>query len=306
MDRNSKIIIGVLGGLVLVFLLLILVSAFLGSASIGSGNIAMGDTIAVIPVYGEIAYSADSASSYTNPDDIKNLIQEANDDMSVSAIVLDVNSPGGTPVASEEIMQAIKNSKKPVVTWISDTGTSGAYLASSASDKIVASPSSWVGSIGVILQLTDLSEMYRQMGVNKYALKAGQYKDLGADYRNITPDERKMLQSMVDEEYDYFISIISQNRNLTKDYVKSIAEGKIYTGRQALKLKLVDSLGGKDQAIQEAANMAGIGDYYQVITISPPNTFERILSGITSQLGYYMGLGIGENNKNSSSVASYL
>jgi protease IV len=305
MDRNSKIIIGVLGGLVSVFMILILASALLGSATMGSGNIALGDTVAVIPIYGEIAYGSGDSRLYTNPDEIKNLIQEANDDISVSAIVLDVNSPGGTPVASEEIMQAIKNSKKPVVAWISDTGTSGAYLASSASDKIVASPSSWVGSIGVILQLTDLSEMYRQMGVNKYALKAGQYKDMGADYRNITPDEQKMLQSMVDEEYDYFISIISQNRNLTKDYVKSIAEGKIYTGRQALKLKLVDSLGGKDQAIQEAADMAGIGDSYQVISMSPPTTFERILSGITSQLGYSMGLGMGNSNGNSS-AASYL
>ncbi len=305
MDRNSKIIIGVLVGLVSVFMILILASALLGSATMGSGNIALGDTVAVIPIYGEIAYGTGDSSLYTNPDEIKNLIQEANDDMSVSAIVLDVNSPGGTPVASEELMQAIKNSKKPVVAWISDTGTSGAYLASSASDKIVASPSSWVGSIGVILQLTDLSEMYRQMGVNKYALKAGQYKDMGADYRNITPDEQKMLQSMVDEEYDYFISIISQNRNLTKDYVKSIAEGKIYTGRQALKLKLVDSLGGKDQAIQEAADMAGIGDSYQVISMSPPTTFERILSGITSQLGYSMGLGMGNSNGNSS-AASYL
>lgn len=306
MDKNTKIIIGVLGGLVSVFIILILAAAFLGSGTMGSGNVALGDTVVVIPVYGQIAYGTSDSSSYTNPDDINSLIQEANNDMSVSAIVLDVNSPGGTPVASEEIMQAIKNSKKPVVAWISDTGTSGAYLASSASDKIVASPSSWVGSIGVILQLTDLSEMYQQMGVNKYALKAGQYKDMGADYRNITPDEQKMLQGMVNEEYDYFISIISQNRNLTKEYVKSIAEGKIYTGRQALKLKLVDSLGGKNQAIQEAADMAGIGDSYQVITMSPPTTFEKILSGITSQLGYYIGQGMGNSNGNSSSAASYL
>jgi protease-4 len=304
MEKNTKIIFAIVGILLAFFLIFILVSVFIGSTSLESGNIGLGDTIAVIPIYGEISYGS-SDSYYTNPDEIKSLIKEANDDSSISAIVLDVNSPGGTPVASEEIMQAIKESKKPVVSWISDSGTSGAYLASSASDKIVARPSSWVGSIGVILQLSDLSEMYKKMGINKYSLKAGQYKDMGADYRNLTVDEKKMLQTMVDEEYNYFISIVANNRNLTTDYVKSIAEGKIYTGRQALNIKLVDSLGGKDKAIQEAADLAGIGDSYNIITISPPTTFEKILSGITSQLGYSMGAGIGDSNSSSKTQSSY-
>lgn len=298
MDKNSKIVLGVIGSLVGIFLLMVLsIIIILGMSS---ANIATGNSVAVIPIYGEVSYGSSENSYYTNPDDIKNLIQQANDDTSVRAIVLDINSPGGTPVASGEVMASIKNSKKPIVSWISDTGTSGAYLLASASDKIIASPSSWVGSIGVILQLSDLSEMYRQMGVNKYALKSGKYKDMGADYRNITPEERKMLQTMIDEEYDYFISTIAQNRNLSKDYVKSIAEGKIYTGRQSLKIKLIDSLGGKDQAIQKAADIAGIGNYYNVITLSPPSTFERLLSSITSQIGYSMGLGIGDSNSNSS------
>lgn len=305
MDKNTKIIFAIIGLLLAFFLIFILVSVFIGSSSLESGNIGLGDTIAVIPIYGEIAYGS-SDSYYTNPDEIKSLIKEANNDSSISALVLDVNSPGGTPVASEEIMQAIKESKKPVVSWISDSGTSGAYLASSASDKIVASPSSWVGSIGVILQLSDLSEMYKKMGINKYSLKAGQYKDIGADYRNLTADERKMLQTMVDEEYNYFISLVANNRNLSTDYIKSIAEGKIYTGRQALNLKLVDSLGGKDQAIQEAADLAGIGDSYNIVTMSPPTTFEKILSGITSQLGYSMGAGIGDSNSSSKTQSSYL
>lgn len=304
MEKNTKIIFAIVGILLAFFLIFILVSVFIGYTSLESGNIGLGDTIAVIPIYGEITYGS-SDSYYTNPDEIKSLIKEANEDSSISAIVLDVNSPGGTPVASEEIMQAIKESEKPVVSWISDSGTSGAYLASSASDKIVASPSSWVGSIGVILQLSDLSEMYKKMGINKYSLKAGQYKDMGADYRNLTADEKKMLQTMVDEEYSYFISLVANNRNLTTDYVKNIAEGKIYTGRQALKLKLVDSLGGKDKAIQEAADLSGIGDSYNIITMSPPTTFEKILSGITSQLGYSMGAGIGDSNSSSKTQSSY-
>lgn len=297
MDKNVKILFGVLGGLVIIFILILAIFGLMSS-----GNI-LGGTVAVIPIYGEIGYG--SSSQYANPDQIKELINEANEDTSISAIVLDVNSPGGTPVASEEIMESIKNSKKPVVSWISDTGTSGAYLVASASDKIVASPSSWVGSIGVILDLTDLSEMYRQMGVNKYAIKAGKYKDMGADYRNLTTEEKKMLQTMINEEYSNFINITAQNRNLSTTYVKSIAEGKIYTGRQAKNIKLVDYLGGKDKAIEIAAQIAGIRGSYQITTLNPPSSFEQILSSAASKMGYSIGSGIGETSGNISIQSNY-
>ncbi|MCK9150864.1 signal peptide peptidase SppA [Methanobacterium alcaliphilum] len=297
MDKNVKILFGVLGGLLFIFICLV---AFFGLTSTST---ILGGTVAVIPIYGEIGYG--STSEYVNPDQVKELIREANDDSSISAIVLDINSPGGTPVASEEIMESIQNSKKPVVSWISDTGTSGAYLVASASDKIVASPSSWVGSIGVILDLTDLSEMYRQMGVNKYAIKAGKYKDMGADYRNLTTEERKMLQTMINEEYENFINITAKNRNLSTAYVKTIAEGKIYTGRQAKNIKLVDYLGSKDNAIETAAKLAGIGDSYSIISMRPSSTLDQILSSLSSKIGYAIGSGIGENSGNSSIKSSY-
>ncbi len=238
------------------------------------------ESIAVIPVYGVITYKNSNYTEYTNPDEIKEFIKEANNDPSIKAIVLDINSPGGTPVASEELMKAIKDSKKPIVSWISDTGTSGAYLAASASDKIVASPSSWVGSIGVSLELTDLSGMYGQMGINKYAIKAGEYKDLGSDYRPITEEERQMLQDMVNEEYDYFISTVAKNRNLKVDYVRSLAEGKIYTGRQAANNKLVDSIGFKDDAMKIAAELGGVKGEYNIITFTRPNIFKRLLGNL--------------------------
>ena len=112
-------------------------------------------------------------------------------------------------------MNIINKSKKPVVVWISDVGASGAYLAASSADKIVASPSSMVGSIGVIMELTDLSKYYAKLGINKYSIKAGQYKDMGADYRPLTTtEERNMLQGMVDQDYDHFLNIVSENRHL--------------------------------------------------------------------------------------------
>lgn len=287
MDNNIKLLIIGVGGLLVSFVLIIGAIAILGSS--------FGGTIAVISIQGEIGYGSSDllGGSVANPEIIKNQINEANNDGSVSAILLDINSPGGTPVASEEIMNAIKDCKKPVVAWISDTGASGAYLAATGADKIVASPSSMVGSIGVILDLTNLSELYKKIGVTKTVIKGGKYKDIGSDYRNMTPEEKTMLQNMVNEHYDHFISIVAENRNLNKSYVSSIAEGQIYTGSQAKTLKLIDEIGSKQEALDMAAKMGGIDGSYEIVTMTTPQSFEDILSSISSKLGYSIGKGIG-------------
>jgi len=251
--------------------------------------------VAVIPIQGQIGYGSANmlSGSAVNPDTIKEQIRDAETDSSVSAILLDINSPGGTPVASEEIMNAVKECKKPVVSWISDSGASGAYLAATGTDKIVASNSSWVGSIGVILDLTNLSDLYEKLGVNRTAITGGKYKDMGADYRNLTPEEQNILQTMVNENYDSFISMVAENRNLSKEYVASIAEGQIYTGKQARDLKLIDEIGGKDQALDLAAKLGGIRGSYKVITMNSPQSFESILSSLSSKIGYSIGQGMG-------------
>ncbi len=155
MDKNAKILLLGVGGLS--FLVVLAVAMLVVVSSSGGG------TVAVIPIQGEIGYSSSNVlgGGVVNPDVVKEQIRGAEDDGSVCAILLEINSPGGTPVASEEIMNEIKNSKKPVVSWISDSGASGAYLAATGSDKIVASNSSMVGSIGVIIDLTNLSDFMR-------------------------------------------------------------------------------------------------------------------------------------------------
>lgn len=291
MGKNTKLILiaGIIGFVV------ISVSILMFLTFIGNSRGGMGGAVAVIPIEGTIAYGQSDifGGAYVNPDVTKDLIKQAEEDSSVKSILLEINSPGGAPVASEEIMQAVKNCNKPVVVWISDIGASGAYLVASPADKIVASPSSWVGSIGVLLDITDLSELYQKIGINKYAIKGGEYKDMGADYRNLTPTEKKMLQDIVNEHYEYFISLVAENRKLSKDYVRSIAEGKIYTGRQAKDIKLIDELGGKQQALDIAAKMGGINGSYDVYTMTPPETFQDILSTISSQIAYSLGRGIG-------------
>lgn len=286
MDKNIKLLAIGIGGLLVILIILAGLVALIGS---------LGGTVAVIPIQGEIAYGSSDilGGSVVTPETVNSMIRSAEEDSSVSAILLEINSPGGTPVASEEIMNAIKNCKKPVVAWISDTGASGAYLASTGADKIVASPSSMVGSIGVIMDLTNLSELYKKIGITKNVIKGGKYKDIGSDSRNMTAEEKTMLQNMVNEYYDNFISIVAENRKLDKNYVSSIAEGQIYTGKQAKENKLVDEVGSKEQALDLAAEMGGIDGSYNVVTMSPPQSIGDILSSISSKIGYSIGKGIG-------------
>jgi protease-4 len=300
MKKDTKIVISIIvGGLLIISLLLIALFTVIGSTNTLS-SAPNGDTVAVIPLQGEIGYSSSNSSdSVVTPEMMQNSITQAESDNSVSSIVIDVNSPGGSPVASEEIMNSIKSSKKPVVVWISDVGASGAYLASSSADKIIASPSSMVGSIGVIMQITDLSKYYQANGINISSIKAGQYKDMGAEYQPLTTDERNMLQGMVNQDYDHFIDIVSTNRHLDKNYTEGIAQGKIYTGIQAKDLKLVDETGGKTVALDEAAKLGGIKGSYNVITISPTSDLLNVLDNISSKIAYSIGMGIGKDLENS-------
>jgi len=288
-------IFALLGGGFLVLILLVFTILFYFGMGTALDGTFMGDTVAIVPLQGEIAYGQSNilGGTVVTPGVVKEGLRKAEEDPSVSAIVLEVNSPGGSPVASEEIMEDVKNSEKPVVVWISDVGASGAYLVASAADKIVASPSSTVGSIGVILSLTDLSGLYQKIGVNQSSIKAGEYKDMGADYRPLTNKERQMLQDMVNQDYDYFISLVANNRKLDKNYVGGIAEGKIYTGTQAKDLKLVDETGSRDHALELAARLGGIKGPYNVIAINPPQSFEEVLNSLSANVAYSLGKGIG-------------
>lgn len=297
MSKDTRLVLGIVGGgfLILIVVIFIAIISLLGSSDQFTNGTSFGNTVAIVPVQGEIAYSQSSilGGGVATPQSITDGIKQAEEDSSVSAIVLDVNSPGGSPVASEEIMNAVKNAKKPVVVWISDIGASGAYLVASPADKIVASPSSIVGSIGVILSLTDLSGLYQKIGVNQYAIKAGEYKDMGASYRNLTPEEEQMLQEMVNQDYEYFIKQVAENRKLDLNYVRSIAEGKIYTGTQAKELKLVDETGDREKAIESAARLGGIKGDYEVVTITPTETLADIIKGYSTNFAYALGKGIG-------------
>lgn len=206
-------------------------------------------------------------------------IQTYRDDNQVKAIILRINSPGGTVGASQEIFREIKLLKKetgkPVIVSISDVGASGAYWIALVGDSIFANPGSMVGSVGVIMSSPDLSEVQDRYGVGMRTLKSGKYKDLLNNWRPTTAEETQLLQSMIDDVHGQFINAVIQERKIPTLDAIQLSQGQIYSGRQAKALGLIDQLGGLSDAVEYAKRRAKLGDDAEVIqhTGSPMEDF---------------------------------
>ncbi len=227
--------------------------------------------VAIIPIKGEITSMGCGGSllfgvpACASVSEIKTMIEDAESDRSVKAIILDIDSPGGGVVPSRNLMRAVKKCEKPVVALIGDEGASGAYYVASASDKIVADRNSMVGGIGVRVVIPSYEGLFRKLGIHMTVIKAGENKDIGSPYRNMTKEEKEKIQRMVDQIYEDFVYDIAENRNLENSDVMNIATGDLYLGKDAKELKLVDYLGGEDKAIEIAAELAGISGEPQII-----------------------------------------
>ncbi len=193
-------------------------------------------------------------------DTIISLLEEAENDSGVGALVLDIDSPGGMPVATRELGEKIKQvkQKKPVVAWIGETGTSGGYWIATASDWVMADPLSVVGSIGVILEVPNLSGLMEKLGVQVTTIKGGDYKDMGSPYRNMTEEEKELLENISVQLHEEFVKEVAANREMDLNRTRELADGQIYLGRKALELNLIDELGTRDDAIEKAAELANI------------------------------------------------
>ena len=211
-------------------------------------------TVAVIPLEGVIS-SQGGGGGLLNfqggvaADDIISFIEDADEDKSISAIVLKINSPGGTPVASEEIARAVKETKKPTVAFIRDVSASGAYWVASSSDWIIANRLSITGSVGVYASQLEFGGLLDNYNITYQRMVAGKFKDIGSPYRKMTEEEETLLQAQLDRMHDYFLSEVVSNRGLTQEQREDIATGRFYLGDEALELGLVDELGGKDEVI---------------------------------------------------------
>ena len=250
-----------------------------------------GDKIAMISIEGVIGVS-DTFNNGVYPEDIISYIEDANKKDNIKAIILNINSPGGTVVASEEIANAVKKSKKPVVALIHDVGASGAYWIASASDKIVASPMSVTGSIGVTGSYLEFSKLMDKYGITYNSLKAGDYKETGSLYKELTPKEKEILQGTIDKIYYYFIEQVSINRNLTEAKVKELANGNVYLGQDAKDMGLIDELGDKDTAIKIAKDLANIKEA-DLVEYQKKTSLIDVLGKLSSNAFYFIGQGIG-------------
>jgi protease-4 len=188
-------------------------------------------------------------------------LREHADNTSIKAIVLRVNSPGGVVAPTQEIFAAIQRARKagkPVVATLGAVAASGGYYVATAADRIYANPGTLTGSIGVVMQMANIEGLLKKVGVEYVVVKAGSYKDVGNFARTMSPEERKMLQALLDDVYSQFVDAVSEGRGLERSEVLAFAEGRIYSGQQALALKMVDEMGGFEDAVEAAGKLANI------------------------------------------------
>ena len=228
-----------------------------------------GDKIAVIPLSGTIATQSSFFGSVITPELVKEQLDRAEKDVVVKAIVLRVESPGGVVAPCQEILEEIEKVKqiKPIVVSMGSMAASGGYYISCEADKIVALSGTLTGSIGVISQIPNVEGLYEKLGIKMQTFKGGKYKDMYSGMRELTPEEKEIMQQLTDEYYEQFIEVVAEGRELSKEKVRSLATGQLYSGTEAKELGLVDELGGLDTAIDLAAELAGIEapevEYYQ-------------------------------------------
>lgn len=227
-----------------------------------------------------------SAEGGTNPEQIRNILKAAEKNPHIKAVVVRVNCPGGTVAASEEIATYIKDFSKPIVFSVSDMCASGAYMAASQSDYIMAMSTSEVGSIGVLMQTLDISEFLQRHGIKMDAITSAESKDAGAVYRSLTQDEREKLQKEVAEVNEKFINIVARGRSMDRDKVAALATGETFAGDKAREYGLIDGLGTYEDAILQAAELAHISlANVSVYDLDPvPSFFDmNSLFGVSNQ-----------------------
>ncbi len=287
------------------FLLIFLIFIFSIFSILLSGGNPGGGNVALIPVKGVIMsdgsssiFSADIASST----DIVNAIEKADNDPAIKAMILEINSPGGTAVASDEIGQALKSTNKTKVAWIRDMGTSGAYWIASNCDVIVANRMSITGSIGVLSSYLEFSGLMDDYNVTYERLVSGKYKDIGSPYRKLTDEEQGMLQTQLDKVHEYFIEEVAQNRHIPIENTRNFSTGMIFLGSDAMDMGLVDILGGKREAISYIEDALGIKA--EIVEYSKKTGLLNMLAGIMYQGAFTTGRGIASQIQDSQNLYS--
>ncbi len=270
-SRRHPYLFFVLVSLAIVFGSSTIMSLFI-SSSVGH-SARRGEKIGVIEIVGVIVDSKQFLED----------LKAFREDKSIKAIVIRVDSPGGGVGPSQEIFRAINKAKesKKVITSMGALAASGGYYAAAATDGIMANPGTITGSIGVVMGYTDLQGIFEKIGLSSVVIKSGAFKDTGSPVRKMREEERQFLQDFVSKIHDQFVSDVAEGRSLDKAVVAKLADGRIYTGMESVELGLVDKLGNFEDAVDWAAELAGIkGPVAVVYPPKPKPTFIEYLTEV--------------------------
>ena len=231
-----------------------------------------GERVAVVELTGIMTGSQDAGSRAMSARRVVEQLEKHRGDDTVKAVVLRVDTPGGTVVAAQEIHGALgrlRGDGKKIVASMGDVAASGGYYVACAADRIFASPGTLTGSIGVIMQFPNYQGLFGKIGLSTNTIKSGEFKDVGNGAREMTERDRRLLQSLVDDVQGQFVEAVAAGRGMTPERVRPLADGRVYSGRQAKELGLVDELGDLDAAIAAAAKLAGIAGKPVVVREKP-------------------------------------
>jgi len=217
------------------------------------------DRVAILPVLGVLESDAAFLAN----------LEAFRDDESVRGFVIEIRSPGGVAGTAQSMYAALARLRdeddRPVVAWIGEVGASGGYYVALGADSILALPSAVTGSIGVIMEFPNAEELLRKAGVGLEVVKRGDLKGLGSPTRDLREDERQVLQQLVDDVYEQFVSAVSENRGMDRESVTALADGRVLSGQRAAELGLVDRTATLREAVDLAGEMAGLGDNPNVV-----------------------------------------
>lgn len=276
----KKIIILTVGLIVLLSVLSLLI------VLMQSDGIPTGDRVALVRVEGAIIDAKNAV------EDIKGYAK----DTSVKAIVLRVDSPGGAVAPSQEIYDEVRKAvaRKKVVVSMGSVAASGGYYISAPATRIVANPGTLTGSIGVIMEIPNIEGLMSKVGIRTEVIKSGKHKDMASVFRGIGKEERVILQGVLDDVHEQFITAVAEGRKIAPAEVRKIADGRVFTGKQALAARLVDELGNLEDAIQVAAKLAGIkGDPHVISKKERFSLIDLIRGGVPKELaGAFPSLGL--------------
>ncbi len=279
------------GAVVILFLILFFILMALSSL-----KDAVTDKVLVVPIEGTISNQDEGFFIFGQTATVPQIIsclKKAEKDETVKAVLLAINSPGGTVIGSQNVASEVKKvkEKKPVVSFINEIGASGGYWIASTSNEIIAEPFSLTGSIGVTSSYLGYAGLLNNLNITYQSLVTGEFKDIGSPYKDLTDSERQVLMKKLNLIHEEFVSVVAENRNMSKERVRAVANGLFYLGKEAKELGLVDEIGNREDAENRVKELVG-NEKIEFVECKQEGGF---FSGarVLAIFGYYVGKGLG-------------